>query len=706
MAAYLQRFLFDLRHNIPALAWTFVGFLAMALIAVELNRNLGASPSTIFSPVGISLAAVILGGYVVWPAIALGSIVQGTLVGYPLMLILINAAGQTLQPLLAYYVLQRLGFDRMFFRLKDMFALVGVSLTVTLIVPTVNAFGRTLTNSVMGTSFPVHWSAWWLAGAVSTLVMTPLLIRWINRAVTKRTAARYAEIAIATSIVVVSSTLTYATPYGSIAGVSSLYITIAALFWLAFRGGVRFTTLALFLTASISIFGTIFGVHEPLSISLAQEISNVHIFNLLMTIFFFVLVSLEEQRRNAMQELQGHTRRLEEALGRISIEDEAKNEFIAVLGHELRNPLASLLSSVEVLRIADPPARERDEILGVMNDRIHSMAHLLEDILDISRITRRKFTLRKQPVLLADVLASARRAIEPVMQKSRQRFSMACEPHGIIVQADPTRLEQIVLNLLHNAAKYTPAQGEIRCIARFEPSGKSGTPQPGHAVIEIIDSGIGIPPDMQARIFEPFVQVSSKTNRAGGIGLGLSLTKSLVELHGGTISVVSEGENKGSTFTVRLPASFEDRPQSYTEESPAPRAVSSRSLRVLIVDDNVEAAQVLGKLLRLRGHDTAIEYVGAGVVEAAKRYRPDVVFLDIGLPDTDGYAVARALRKAGTTAMLIALSGYGQAEDKRQALAAGFDHHLTKPAGLTDIEPLIAQAVARRAVAPTEATSA
>ena len=579
-----------------------------------------------------------------------------------------------------------------------MFALIFTIFATTIIVPAAGALSTLWYGLVTGNAHTVPILSWWLGSALSALVTTSLLIRWVKRPFTPRTIARYVEILVSLIVLFGSSAFLFGTATTTLFGISLAYFQIAALFWLAFRGGVRFTTVGLFGMTAISLIGALYGTHAPTTPprTLAQLISTTEIYDLLLAFFFFIIVSLEEQRKNALAALGEHAHKLEEALGRIRGEDEAKNEFIALLGHELRNPLASLLSSVELLTLADPPKEEREQTLEMMDRRIRSMAHILDDILDISRITQRKFVLNKETVSMTRVARHAIAAVQPLMQKQRHAFTAALPPEDEewVVEADSTRLEQVLINLLHNAAKYTQPGGRIDFTYRYEN---------GEMVATVKDTGIGIPSGMLRRIFEPFVQIHSKAARAGGVGIGLSLSRSLIDLHGGTIEAKSEGEGTGSEFTVRLPATLLTKsalqPASEGTRSSSVRTIETperSGLKVLVVDDNEDAAQSLGRLLELRGHRVALAYDGAGALSGATLDEPQVIILDIGLPDMDGYAVARGLRERRVGSMLIALSGYGQEEDKLKAAAAGFDFHLTKPIGLADLEPLLMQAVPAR----------
>lgn len=660
-----------------ALLLTFICYLITAQVSAYLYTVGGTAPSVLLTPFGIALAAVVLEGYVVLPAVVLAALANGLLIGSPLPLIISAMFGNTLQAALCGYFLQRVHFDRMFTRMRDMFALIAVALTGTVLVPTGHLIAHAINGTLATLPTANPWVQWWLGGVLSVLVLTTLLIRWIRRPfLNPRTKVQYVEIFLSLVILAVTTYFYFATPYRSVFGISLLLILFAPLFWLAFRGSPRFMSLAIFMMTVISLVGTLYGNYES-SASLASRLLQVQIFDICIALFFFILVTLEEQRQEAQRSFAMHARKLESALERIRQNDAAKNEFIAMLGHELRNPLAALLSAVELLKAQPADAPPEREVLISMDNRIRTMGRLLDDILDITRIRERKFTMRKEPISLSETMRRAVSAVEPLMMRRKHTFSLKLLERDDVIEADAARLEQILVNLLHNAAKYTPSGGSIELSAER---------MNAHVVIAVRDTGIGIAPEMVARIFEPFVQVNPKMQRESGIGIGLSLTKSLVEMHGGRIEVKSGGEGLGTEFLVHLPL-----PEAGTLAiKSAERKNHSVPLEILVVDDNVEAAQALGKLLRLRGHRVTLAHDGAEALASADP-RFDVVILDIGLPDMDGYEVARSLRASEIPSALIALTGYGQESDKEKSRQAGFQAHLTKPVGLAEIEEVLSR---------------
>jgi len=376
----------------------------------------------------------------------------------------------------------------------------------------------------------------------------------------------------------------------------------------------------------------------------------------------------------ALRESRDELRRLNAEL---SEADRRKDEFLALLAHELRNPLAPISNAVQVLSLAGAgdPALER--ATRIMERQVRHMTRLVDDLLDVSRIGHGRIELRREPVALTAIVAGALEASRPLVEERGHRLSVSLPPDPVHVFADPTRLEQVLQNLVNNAARYTPAGGRIEIAA--EQVG-------GEAILRVRDDGTGIPPDMLARIFEPFAQLDRPLERsAGGLGMGLTLVRRLVALHGGRVEAHSEGLGRGSEFVVRLPALA--RPAGAGAPVRRLRVPLVRPLQILVVDDNVDAADSLAALLRMLGHEVRTVYDGSAAIEAAHdEPPPDVVLLDIGLPGLDGYEVAREIRgrRPDAAITLIALTGWGQDEDRRRSREAGFAHHLVKP-----VEPAV-----------------
>ena len=363
--------------------------------------------------------------------------------------------------------------------------------------------------------------------------------------------------------------------------------------------------------------------------------------------------------------------------------DRRKDAFLATLSHELRNPLAPIRNAVELMRRAgrDPDITER--ALAIMERQLHQLVRLTDDLLDVSRITRDTIELRRDHIDLRAVLRSAIEAIEPLSHAAGHDVASMLPDSAIWVDADFTRLAQAFVNLLNNAVKYTDRGGRIEVSVSLDA---------GEAVVSLRDTGIGIDPALLPRIFDMFVQIDPGSNRAqSGLGIGLALAKRLIDLHGGTIEARSDGPGKGTTFIVRLPLVAAAEEFEQLEEFP--RAAAGRC-RVLVAEDIPDAAEMMRLMIECMGHDVRVAADGVEAVAIAEEFNPQIALLDIGMPRMDGYEAARRIRAAlGDDIMLVALTGWGQEDDQRQAFEAGFDRHLTKPAEPDVLEDLIASAV-------------
>ena len=362
--------------------------------------------------------------------------------------------------------------------------------------------------------------------------------------------------------------------------------------------------------------------------------------------------------------------------------DRQKNEFLAMLAHELRNPLAPMRNALHLMKMPGADGTMVYQARDMMERQMHQLVRLVDDLLDVSRIVRGKIELRKEPVDLAVAVSRAVETAHPVLESQGHQLTVSLSEQPVWVDGDLIRLSQVIANLLTNAAKYTEKAGRIAVHVEREN---------GEALVRVRDTGVGVPADVQLRIFDLFVQGDRSLARSqGGLGIGLTLVKRLVEMHGGSVSVASAGAGQGSEFTVRLPV----LPEAQNSDGIGAPCVQSHVTdalrkRVLVVDDNVDAAESIAMIIRVSGYDVRCVYDGPSVLQAAKAYLPDVVVLDIGLPGLSGYDVARRLREQPEfkRTPLVAVTGYGQEEDRRRSHEAGFDCHLTKP-----VDPVALQA--------------
>ena len=382
----------------------------------------------------------------------------------------------------------------------------------------------------------------------------------------------------------------------------------------------------------------------------------------------------------SLRELERQAHELQEARARAEEAAQAKDEFLAMLGHELRNPLSPIVTALQLMRLKDQSSREQD----IIERQVASLMRLVDDLLDVSRITQGKIELRKTRIELAEVAARAIEMASPMLEKKQQRLSVDIPARGCIVDVDPSRLAQVLANLLTNASKYSDANTQIVFTAGRED---------GHVRISVCDHGIGISAEMLPVVFDLFVQNRQSIARSqGGLGLGLAIVRSLVALHGGTVTAHSQGEGKGSEFAVQLPlaeGSVAPAPSTQPLTTLAGLQRKSRDVeRVLVVDDNDDATTLINEALDSLGYEVRTAPDGPAALRIATEFKPQVALLDIGLPVMDGYELARRLRAApGLGALrLVAVTGYGQREDKRRSKQAGFEAHLVKPVGLRQLQ--------------------
>ncbi len=439
-------------------------------------------------------------------------------------------------------------------------------------------------------------------------------------------------------------------------------------------------------TALCSIIGLFF-VDPQFSVDVEHmsDLIDVGAFAVTGTFVAWLSESLHRARRETHRAKEEAQRASERERAAMKDAERRKDEFIAILAHELRNPLAPLCHATAVLRTRAPAGSQREQArcLDIIDRQTRQMTRLLDDLLDVSRIARGKLVLRRQRIAIATSLQHAIEGVEPLIAAKGLALSVHLPSEDVVVDADPVRLLQIFANVLTNAAKYTDRGGRIA--ARVSADARD-------VEVAVVDSGIGIEPAHMPHLFEMFFRSDAARVRcSGGLGLGLGLTRALVEMHGGTIEARSGGANQGSEFTIRLPRAEPARP-----ESEVARSVSSgaHGVRVLVADDSVDAAESLAMLLELQGCQVRVAHDGEAALREAGEFRPRVAFIDIGMPRMDGYEVCRRIRAEpwGRAPMLVALTGWGQDEDRRRSAAVGFDRHLTKPADPQQVLALLVEA--------------
>ncbi|HEY0010617.1 MAG TPA: ATP-binding protein [Candidatus Paceibacterota bacterium] len=651
--------------------WQRMALLAIVLFAAHaLTLLFLPAVSFIYPAAAIGLAGLFFSGARLWPGVFLGMLAAGVAVGHELPLVYLVPTALTLAAALGAHFLRKLGVDPIYRTYRDAFYTIGTVLVVSLILPTLLFLA------------PAHeawrWSYAYVANVFVFLAMVPMLLRWCAKLRFRRPPAEAVETLLVFTVLIAINTAIFGFSIEAVYGVSLTYLLLIPFFWIAIRLRPRFVTLAVFVT---SIFAVESVVLASSAASLPANLFSIELFLIALAVAFYIIVALEEERRLNTNLMRSQLMTLENAVSRISSESQAKNDFIAILAHELRNPLAPVVSAIELMKIKGTQSHEEAESLEVMEASMQTVRRLLDDLLDISRISEGKVAIKREIVDVGHVIRRAVVSTAHHYKERHQTLTFTGSRKPLTVEGDPVRLEQVFSNLLTNASKYSNSGDTVTLTV---------TDVDGAAEVRITDQGVGIPKDAIETIFLPFHQLDHGQRSKKGLGIGLALVHSFVSMHNGTVTAVSEGNGLGSTFIVRLPLS---------DASPVKAAKTPRSRRdlpnrkagpsVLVVDDNDAAAAGIGRLLELQGCSVFYAYSGSQALELAEEMPTDVVILDIGMQDQDGYSVARTLRTRGYAGTLIALSGFSTPEAREKGEAAGFDHYLVKPAGLADLRKIL-----------------
>lgn len=624
------------------------------------------SPALIWPPAGIGLIAIMFFGYRMWPAIFLAQFAVVT-TEFPgtRLLPLVIASAFTIQPVLGYYLMQRTGFSHSINNLRDALIVIGAAFTITAIAPALTTsifYDLDLLLEPPLTDFGRAWAG----GIFSMLVLVPLAVCWYpwpRRAFPADRIRRMELMAALLSLFAVNY-FVFWTPYTQYLGVPVIFFLPIVLCWFALRFHPRFMALAVFLSATTGIAGTL--IAQASANPVREQLLTVEIYIGLVTAIFFLFVTVVEDRRAAF-------RRLGSELQQTAASDQAKSQFLAILAHELRNPLATIVSSLELLKTQIQKS-ENHELIQNAQDHTKMIQRHLDDLLDTVRLSQGRFVLKKEPVQLSAIIRSAVASVNGYVDENGHTLQVHTpEDTSIELYVDPIRMKQIVINLLSNACKYTDPGGTID----LEVCIRNSTLE-----ITVRDTGIGISEEELPFIFEPFRQLHPHPLRGTGLGIGLYITKRLVEMHNGTLLARNRTDMRGSVFTVTMPIKQKPQRRGATTISAADK---KEHYQILIVDDNRTAADLLVKLLERHEYKARAAYSGKEAIELVEKVPPDLVLLDIGMPDMNGYEAAKRIRNKGFTGALIALSGYGQPSDREEATEAGFDQYLVKPVSAADI---------------------
>ena len=677
----------------------FVLLVATGWVGLYLFYSFPISPASIWPPVGIALAAVYLEGYEMWIPIALSQFVLQLLSpsNPPVLVSLVIITAYTAQPLLGGYILKRFDFNPSFSHIKDAVLITLIGFTLPLIASLSSAFIAVAVKHLPTAQFFTLWSRSWAAGVLSILILTPLCVSLLTKANPMLKRRGLLEKTFVCLSVAAVSYITFATTLPK----QNVFLVLSALFlillWAGVRTGPRIMILSLFIISMVGVTGTI--IVNPGQLPLNEQLLADELFIALITPIFLTYATLVEERRVASILLSQNIERLEDALKKISESDQAKNDFLAILAHELRNPLASVLSNLEVVKMHLEGEGDTSVLkhADIAISHAGTITHLLDDLLDVSRISKRKFKLQRQRVELAPLLTHALETVQPMYDARSQILNISTPKEPVVLLADPLRLGQVLVNLLTNASKFSHKRGSISLSVIYT--------KYNELRISVKDEGVGLRKEQLQEIFEPFAQLPDKKGISNpGLGIGLSLIKRLVELHGGRVWAQSKGLGYGSTFTVILPgverlASENSTVRSTEIESKVvtfhQRDTGHKRGSVLLVDDNIPAAFGLSSLLLNTGYEVDVAHTGLSALEQIRKRSYDAILLDLGLPDIDGYEVASRLFAdyPETPVKVIALTGFGQSEDKAKTKAAGFSYHLTKPVSITEVDTILSSIV-------------
>ncbi len=649
--------------------------------------------TAVWPPTGIALAAILLFGFRVWPAIALGAFFTNATAHEPILTAMGIACGNTLEAVAGAWMLQRLvNFDNGMGRFRDVLGLVFLSAILsTMISATVGVASLCLGGLQGWHVFPKLWLLWWTGDAVGAITVAPFLLAWANALRNSWSADKLAEGAVLLIglLIALIGIFVEPTATGQV-GPAFIYVVFPFVIWAALRFGQQGTSLITLIASGIAIWATLHNIGPFKVDSLDASLMLLQSFMAIVATTGLCLSAskqIDKENKKLVLNLKEEARENERLIAQIREADRYKDEFLAVLAHELRNPLATICNALNVTHLSRKISGASYDVHHLVEKQARQLVRLVDDLLDVSRITRGKIDVRMEKVLLGDVIRNAVETTQLQIKMHKHLLTLQLPDDPIWLKGDATRLAQVFTNLLNNAAKYTENGGHIILKAEADKT---------HATICVHDNGIGIPLDMLTHIFGLFAQVDHTYERSqGGLGIGLTLARNLLTLHDGTITAKSEGLGKGSEFIVRLPLLTADDEaalsQPEVKELPNKGAESESLYRMLVVDDNKDSAQTLVWMLELLGHEAHSAYDSSSAIALAERIRPDFILLDIGMPVMNGYEVCQVLKQNPhlKNTVFIAQTGWGQTEHLNKSKAAGFDYHLVKPVQPEDLGQII-----------------
>jgi len=655
----------------------FVYFIAGKFGLMLASLHVSASP--VWPPAGIALGAVLVLGYRAWPAIFIGAFFVNVTTAGNVATSLAIASGNTLEAFCGAWLVNRFAAGTTVFdRPQGVFTFALAAAVSTIIGPAFGVTSLALAGFADLANYGAIWLTWWLGDATGDLLIAPLIILWSIPSKRRWNRREAVEVGILLLILFVLSEAVF----GGWLAISAKNYPIAFIcgpivIWMAFRFTQRETASGIFILSAIAIWGTLHGFGPFLGETENQSLLVLQSWTAVLTITAMALSAGMAERRRAEEALQQQNAAVETA-------NRTKDHFLAMLSHELRTPLTPVISALEALEIEPAQTREAKSALAMIRRNVELETQLIDDLLDFTRIAKDKLQLRFAPVdahaAISDVVEMCRAEAES--KKLQVHLNLRANTH--YVAADAAKFQQIIWNLLKNATKFTPEDGEIAI--------SSSNPSPEVLTITVRDTGIGMESEVMQRIFDPFEQGNrSFERRFGGLGLGLAISKSLAQAHGGTLTAQSDGRNRGSTFLLSMqtisPTEGLDVPAKTTGER------SRQGLRILLVDDHEDTCTALEKLLVRRGHLVAATHNMRSAMEAAVRNQFDLLISDIALPDGNGMELMMQMR-AISKIPGIAISGFGNNGDIEKSLQAGFAEHLIKPVKLDALEAAIERAIA------------
>jgi signal transduction histidine kinase len=641
--------------------------------------SLHASASPVWPAAGMALAALLLFGYRMWPAIFVGAFLVNVTTAGNVATSFCIALGNTLEALAGAFLVNRFaGGKNVFDRPQGVFKFAIAAAISTVLSPVFGVTSLALAGFADWANYGAIWVTWWLGDATGDLVFTPLILLWGIRLKLCWKKGEAVEVAVLLLLLALLS----AVVFGGWLEVSAKNYPIAfvcgpIVIWTAFRFTQRETATGIFILSVIALWGTVHGFGPFAEQTENQSLLTVQSWTAVLAITAMALSAGMAERRRIEEELQQQKSMVEAA-------NRTKDHFLAMLSHELRTPLTPVVSELESLQTESTQTEDTRASLAMIRRNIELETQLIDDLLDFTRIARDKMELRFVPVDVHLAVSNVVEICRAETKSKRLNIHLKLRAQSCHVTADGAKFQQIIWNLLKNAIKFTPEGGDIII--------SSENPSETVLSVSVRDTGIGMEPEVMQRIFDPFEQGNrSFERRLGGLGLGLAISKSLAQAHGGTLTAQSDGSNRGSTFTLSMQALPSGEAGSVASRSVTESA--RQALKILLVDDHQDTCAALEKLLARRGHLVAVTHDVRSAMEAAVRNKFDLLISDIALPDGSGMDLMMQLR-AISSIPGIAISGFGNNGDIERSLQAGFSEHLIKPIKLDNLEAAIERAIA------------